>query len=230
MPKKICIITGASKGIGRACAIKFLDRGYTVINASRSNANPIKNDNYLFIKTDVSKEADVKALITKVLKKFKRIDVLVNNSGFGKFANLVDSKTKDFDEMFAVNVRGMYLCIRYVLKSMLKNESGTIVNVSSIAGKNGIQSASIYSATKHAVLGLTQSLMPEVRQKNIRVVAVCPGSVDTNFFDHPGTILNSSRDTILAAEDVAETILMAVNLPERATVSEIEVRPTFPKK
>lgn len=230
MPKKICIITGASKGIGRACAIKFLDSGYTVINASRSNTNPIKNDNYLFIKTDVSKEADVKSLITKVLKKFKRVDVLVNNSGFGKFANLVDSKTKDFDEMFAVNVRGMYLCIRYVLKSMLKNERGTIINISSIAGKNGIQSASIYSATKHAVMGLTQSLMAEVRQKNIRVIAVCPGSVDTNFFDHPGTILNSSRDTILAAEDVAETILMAVNLPERATVSEIEVRPTFPKK
>jgi len=230
MPKKICLITGASKGIGRASAVKFLDNGYTVINASRKDSSPIKNEEYHFIKTDVSKEADVKAMVAKVLKKFGKIDVLVNNSGFGKFANLVDSKTKDFDEMFAVNVRGMYLCTRYVLKSMLKNESGTIINISSIAGKNGIETGSIYCATKHAVMGLTRSLMPEVRKKNVRVMAICPGSVDTNFFDHPGTLLNSSRDTILSPEDIAESVFFGANLPERATMSEIEVRPTNPRK
>ncbi|MEZ4823294.1 MAG: SDR family oxidoreductase [Ignavibacteria bacterium] len=82
----------------------------------------------------------------------------------GRFAKLADSKTKDFDEMFAVNVKGLYLCNRYALKSMLKNKSGTIINISSIAGKNGVATASIYSATKHAVMGLSRSLMAEVRE------------------------------------------------------------------
>jgi len=230
MPKKICLITGASKGIGRACAVKFLDNGYIVINASRSNTNPVKHDDYHFIKTDVAKESDIKNLIAKVLKKFKKIDVLINNAGFGKFALLVDSKTKDFDEMFAVNVRGLYLTTRYAVKSMIKNEEGTIINISSIAGKNGVATASIYSASKHAVMGLSHTLFQEVRKYNIRVVTVCPGSVDTNFFDHPGSMLTSSRESILSGQDIAEACYLSVSLPASATIAEIELRPTNPKK
>lgn len=228
--KKIVLITGASKGIGLSCAKLFLKNNYTVINASRTNPNPLKNKNYHFVKTDVSKEKDVRELFDHVNKKFKCIDVLICNAGFGIFANLVDSKTKDFDEMFAVNVKGVYLCNRYVLNSMLKRKQGTIINISSIAGKNGIATASIYSATKHAVLGLSSSLMAEVRKDNIRVITVCPGSVDTNFFDHPSAQLNSRRDTLLSPDDVAEVCLLSVTLPERALMNEIEIRPLNPVK
>ncbi len=227
---KIIVITGASKGIGLACAKLFLKNNYTVINASRTNVHPLKNKNYHFIKTDVSAESDVKKLFEKVVSDFGKVDVLINNAGFGKFANLTNSKTKDFDEMFAVNVRGLYLCCRYALKSMLERKSGTIINVSSIAGKNGIATASIYCATKHAVMGLSSSLMAEVRKNNIRVVAVCPGSVDTNFFDDPTASLNSRRDTILSADDVAQSCLLSAQLPERALISEIEIRPLNPAK
>lgn len=155
---------------------------------------------------------------------------MINNAGFGLFANLVDSKTEDFDAMFAVNVRGLYLCCRYAVKSMIEKQAGIIINISSIAGKNSVASASIYSATKHAVMGLSSSLFAEVRKHNVRVTTIFPGSVDTRFFDAPGTILNSSRESILAAEDIAESCYLAANLPINATISEIELRPTNPKK
>lgn len=227
--KKIVVITGASKGIGLSCAEIFLKNNYSVISASRSNPNTIKNPDFHFIKTDVSKETDIKKLFQTVIKKFKKIDVLICNSGFGRFANLADSTTKDFDEMFAVNVKGLYLCNRYGVKEMLKKKSGTIINISSIGGKNGVATASIYSATKHAVMGLSRSLMAEVRKDNIRVVTICPGSVDTNFFDHPSAGLTANRKTLLSPDDVAETCLLAVNLPERALINEIEIRPLNPK-
>jgi 3-oxoacyl-[acyl-carrier protein] reductase len=113
---------------------------------------------------------------------------------------------------------------------MLEQKSGTIIIISSIAGKNGVATASIYSATKHAVIGLASSLMAEVRKDNIRVVTVCPGSVDTNFFDQPGTILNSRRETILSPDDVAAACLLAVELPQNALMNEIEIRPLMPSK
>ncbi len=228
--KKIAVITGASKGIGLSCAKAFLKKGFIVVDASRTEAGKIKNKNYMYVKTDISKEKDVKVLIEKVIDRFGRIDVLICNAGFGKFANLIDSKTKDFDSMFEVNVKGVYLSCRYALPHMLEEKSGTIIIVSSIAGKNGVASASIYSATKHAVIGLASSLMAEVRKDNVRVVTVCPGSVDTNFFDQPGTILNSRRETILSPDDVAAACLLAVELPQNALMNEIEIRPLMPSK
>ena len=228
--KKIAVITGASKGIGLSCAKALLKKGYIVVDASRTEAGKIKNKNYMYIKTDISTEKDVKALTEKVIELYGRIDVLICNAGFGKFANLVDSKSRDFDSMFAVNVKGVYLSCRYALPQMLEQKSGTIVIVSSIAGKNGVASASIYSATKHAVIGLASSLMAEVRKDNVRVVTVCPGSVDTNFFDQPGTILNSRRETILSPDDVAAACLLAVELPQNALMNEIEIRPLMPSK
>lgn len=227
---KVVVITGASKGIGRSCAELFLKKKYIVINASRTDSKSIKNKNYYFIKTDVSVEKDVKNLFDRVIKDFKKVDILIANAGFGKFANLVDSKTTEFDDMFAVNVKGLYLCNRYVLKSMIERKSGTIINISSIAGKNGIATASIYSATKHAVMGLSKSLMAEVRKDNIRVVTICPGSADTNFFDDPSAILSADRKTILAAMDVAKVCLFTAELPQNALMNEIEIRPLFPVK
>jgi len=227
---KIVVITGASKGIGKSCADLFLKKGHTVINASRTDPGEIINSKYHFIKTDVSNEHDIKNMTGLVLNKFGKIDVLICNAGFGRFANLFDSTTRDFDEMFNVNVRGVYLCIRYALTSMIENKSGTIIIVSSIAGKNGIATASIYSATKHALMGLASSLMAEVRKDNVRVVTICPGSVNTNFFDDPSAVLNSNRETILSPDEVAEVCLLAAELPQRALLSEIEIRPLNPRK
>lgn len=226
--KKTAVITGGSKGIGLACVRMFIENNYIVVNASRSNTNPVDSQDYHFVKTDVAVEDDVRDLFEKVIADFGKVDVLICNAGFGRFAKLADSTTEDYDEMFAVNVKGLYLCNRYALKSMLERKSGTIINISSISGKNGIATASIYSATKHAVMGLSRSLMAEVRKDNIRVVAICPGSVDTNFFDHPSAELGARRDTILSPDDVAKTCLLAAELPGNALMNEIEIRPLNP--
>lgn len=225
----VAVITGGSKGIGKACVEDFLKEDYIVIDASRTETQN-QNPNFHFIKTDVSNEDDVNNLFDFVKEKFGRLDVLINNAGFGRFAKLADSKTKDYDEMFAVNVKGLYLCTRYALNIMIPQNSGDIINIASIAGKNGVPTASIYCASKHAVMGFSKSLMLEVREHNIRVTVVCPGSVDTNFFDQPGSSMESDTDTILHSEDISAACLLAVRLPARALINEIELRPANPQK
>jgi len=169
--------------------------------------------------------------VKETIAKFKRIDILVNNAGFGLFDHLVNSKTKDFDAMFNTNVRGLYFMTRESLSSMIKQKGGTIINIASIAGKQGFATGTIYCATKHAVMGMSKALMLEVRQHNIRVVAICPGSVDTKFFrPESKTYLSSRNETVLQMNDIAECCLLAASLPMNATVSEIELRPTNPRK
>ena len=229
MQDKIVLITGGSKGIGRACVMEFLNEGYTVVDASRTNV-PVNNPSYHYRETDVSSEESIKRLFDFVIEKFGRLDVLINNAGISKFANLSDSLTEDFDAMFAVNVRGVYLCARYALKLMIPQNSGDIINIASIAGKTAIQTASIYCATKHAVMAISKTLMLEVRKHNIRVAAICPGSVDTDFFNQPGSILNSERSSILSPADVSAACMLIVKSPVRALINEIELRPTNHKK
>ena len=239
LQNKIAVITGAGKGIGKSTAELFLLEGAKVVLASRNKAdlemieydNGDKKGNIVSIAGDISKENTINKIIDETIYKFGKIDILVNNAGFGVFDNLVDSKLEDFDSMFDTNVRALYLLTKSFLPYMIKENSGTIINIASIAGKQGFATGSIYCATKHAVMGLSRALMFEVRQYNIRVVAICPGSVATDFFRNDSkTILSSKKETVLQAKDVAESILFACTLPENATVSEIEVRPTNPRK
>jgi 3-oxoacyl-[acyl-carrier protein] reductase len=127
----------------------------------------------------------------------------------------------------SVNVRSLYLVTRAVLPAMRQRRQGAIVNVASLAGRNGFVGGTAYTASKHAVLGFSRSLMLETRKDNIRVIAICPGSVDTSLLrDQP--MLKSDPSRILQPEDVAATILHALTLPERALVSELDIRPTNP--
>jgi 3-oxoacyl-[acyl-carrier protein] reductase len=190
LQNKIAVITGAGKGIGRAAAKLFLKEGASVVLNSRSKADldsfvkehPDYKDKILTIAGDVSDENVIEKIVIETIKKFSRIDLLVNNAGFGKFDEMVNSTTKDFDDMFNTNVRSLYILTRDFLPYMIKQKEGIIVNIASIAGKNGVPTASIYSATKHAVMGLSRSLMLEVRKHGIPVIAICPGSVATEFF------------------------------------------------
>lgn len=239
LENKAAIITGAGKGIGKAAAELFLREGASVVLNSRNKsdleliaeANKDKRDKILIVAGDISKEDTIKLVIDETLSKFGKADILMNNAGFGIFDDLVDSKTDDFDAMFNTNVRALYLLTKGILPSMIDRKSGTIINIASIAGKNGFATGSIYCATKHAVMGLSRALMLEVRKYNIRVVTVCPGSVATEFFrTESQTTLSSSRESVLHAEDIAETVLLAASLPENATITELEVRPTNPRK
>jgi len=239
LQNKIAVITGAGKGIGKATAELFLKEGAKVVLTSRNKSdleqliaeNKSYKDNISVIAGDISKEETINKVIDETIGNHGRIDILVNNAGFGIFDNLVDSKLEDFDSVFNTNVRSLYLITKGFLPFMIKEQSGTIINIASVAGKQGFATGSIYCASKHAVMGLSRALMLEVRQYNIRVCAVCPGSVATEFFRADSqTTLSSRKESVLQAEDIAETILLAASLPENATLHEIEVRPTNPRK
>jgi 3-oxoacyl-[acyl-carrier protein] reductase len=235
LKNKVAVITGAGKGIGKATASVFLKEGAKLVLVSRTKKDldqinkEWKNykEQFITVCCDVSKEASIKKIVDATIKKFKRIDILVNNAGFGIFAELVKSRLEDFDAMFNTNVRALYLLTKAFLPYMIKQKSGDIINIASIAGKNGVATGSIYSATKHAVMGLTRSLMLEVRKYNIRATSICPGSVDTEFFRQDG--IGFKKETALQSENIAEAILLAVSLPKNALIHEIELRPANPQ-
>jgi 3-oxoacyl-[acyl-carrier protein] reductase len=239
LQNKIAVITGAGKGIGRATAELFIKEGAKAVLTSRNKAdleqiisdNESKKEDITIIAGDISKEDTIQKVIEGTIDKYGRIDILVNNAGFSVFDNMVDSKTEDFDAIFNTNIRALYLVTKGFLPHMIKEQSGTIINIASVAGKQGFATGTIYCASKHAVMGLSRALMLEVRQYNIRVSAICPGSVATDFFrPESQTTLSSSKESVLSAEEIAETILLAASLPGNAMLGEIEIRPTNPRK
>ena len=172
-------------------------------------------------------EADAGRIARTVDDAIGPVDVLVNNAGIAVFKPFLEQSLEEWDRTMATNVRSLYLMTREVLPGMIDRGSGAVVNVASLAGKNGVKDATAYSASKHAVLGFSRSLMLEVRTLGVRVIAICPGSVDTELIRaHEDPDAPPRR--ILHPDDVAATILSALALPERALVSELDVRPSNP--
>ncbi len=231
----IALVTGATQGIGRATALAFGRAGYRVGVCARTAA---KVDELIAelrgegIHTagraaDVGNEADVRAAVRHVSDELGPIDTLINNAGILIAKPIEELTLADWDATMATNLRSLFLVTREVLPEMRRRRRGAIVNVASLAGRSGFAGGTAYTASKHAVLGFSRSLMLEVRRDNIRVIAVCPGSVATGMLrDQP--MLKADPNKILLPEDVAATILQAVRLPERALVSEIDIRPTNP--
>ncbi len=225
---KIAVVTGASRGIGESIANSLADAGATVVLAAR-DANRLetvresiktRGGQAVAILTDVRSADSVAELAVQVEQQFGGADILINNAGYGVFAKVLDMKLEDFDGMFDVNVRGVFLCTKAFLPGMIKRHGGQIVNIASLASKNSFVGGAAYSATKFALLGFARSLMLEVRDYNIRVVTICPGAVNTEFSDHA-----KDAHTIIQPEDIAETTLFALTMPARTNVSEIDVRP-----
>jgi NAD(P)-dependent dehydrogenase (short-subunit alcohol dehydrogenase family) len=175
---------------------------------------------------DISDEAQVRQFVDKAREAFGSVDVLVNNAGFGIFSPVHEMKTEDFDAVLATNLRGVFLMSQMVLQRMVRRRSGTIVTISSIAGKRGYPQGAAYNASKFGVRGLMQSLGLEAREHGIRVVTVLPGNVNTEFFDRANRPLGARAALALHADDIAEAVYAATMLPSRATVSEIEILPT----
>lgn len=229
LKNSVAIVTGASKGIGKSIAHRLAKEGVHTVLASR-NAQVLTslqkqiNDeggHAIAIPTDVSSEQSVHHLISETLKTFGTIDILINNAGVGGFSNIVDSTVEQFDAMMDVNVKGVYLCTRGVLPAMIAQKKGEIINIASLAGKNSFGGGAIYSATKWGLIGFARSLMLEVREHNIRVVTLCPGSVNTGF-----GAKERDEPMIIQPEDVASTVHFVLTMPNRVNVSEIDIRPT----
>ena len=190
--QKVAIITGASSGIGRATAIALAKDGVRVAIAAR-RANESKETLQLvkeaggdgiFIKTDVAREDEVKKLVEITVEKYGKLDYAFNNAGIEEMhTSFVDQTSAVFDNIMNINVKGIWLSMKYEIPQMLKNGGGSIVNTSSVAGVIGFAQMPIYSASKHAVLGLTKSSALEYAKSGIRINAVAPGGVETDMYE-----------------------------------------------
>lgn len=234
-PPKTALVTGASEGIGRATARALGRAGFRVGVCARSLP---KIDGLVRelretgveaagARADVSDPDQVFRMVDDLAGKLGEITVLVNNAGVLIARPFEELTLEDWDQTMAVNLRSLYLVTRAVVPGMRRQGRGTIVNLASLAGRNGFVGGTAYAASKHGVLGFARSLMLELRKENIRVITICPGSVDTGML-HDQPMLKSNAERILKPEDVADTIVQTVCLPERALVSELDIRPTNP--
>lgn len=185
------MVTGGTSGIGKVTALAFGQEGAKVVVSGRRVAEgeavvqSIRQEGgeALFVQADVSREADVQALVAKTLEAYGRLDVAVNNAGVELFKPLTDTTEEEYDRVIDINVKGVFLSLKHQIPALLQSGGGSIINISSVAGQIGMAGASVYIASKHAVNGLTRAAAIEYARQGIRVNAVAPGAIKTEMFD-----------------------------------------------
>lgn len=224
--KKIALITGASRGIGAQIAKTFAQNNYTVIinyNSSQKLAENVVAEiigfggEALAIKADVANKNEVEKMFQTIIKIFGHIDVLVNNAGISLNKLLIDCEEEDFDKIISINLKGTFLASKYALKSMISQQSGCIVNISSFWGQTGGANETLYSASKAGVIGLTKAMAKEYALCNIRVNAVSAGVIKTQMNDEYGENFYEEikqqipTEKIGCPQDVADAVLFLVS-------------------
>jgi len=216
---RLVIITGASSGIGEKMAYKVAESGGNLILLARRKdrlsaiSERIEQKYHVFCQfyeLDVRDFQMIEKTFSKILKDHERIDVLVNNAGMGIFRSVLESSLDEMEAMFEINVYGMIACTKMVLEKMIEQKEGHIINIASQAGKISTPKSSLYAATKHAVLGFTNSLRMEASTHSIFVTAVNPGPIKTDFFelaDPSGKYVQNVSRYMLSSDDVAEKIV-----------------------
>jgi NADP-dependent 3-hydroxy acid dehydrogenase YdfG len=239
MNKPVAIVTGGSRGIGQAIALRFAKEGFAVALVARDRKKLNQTQEMIFssgfekpliVQADLRDLKQVKEIVPKVIKEWGKIDVLVNNAGLGYLKPFLEISPEEYDEMMDVNMRAVFFLTQYTVPQMMNQKSGLILNIASLAGKNGFKSGTGYAASKWALRGFAQCLLPEVREYDIRVVTIFPGSVKTNFSQGGQSPTGTPSQNKIQVEDIAEIAYMAFHIPQRTMVSEIDMRPSNPKK
>jgi len=227
--QEVAIVTGATRGIGRAIAAQLCRLGAQVVVCGRGAREVERaarelgaSGQALGITADVQKLDDVERLVNQTMEIFERIDILVNNAGIGMFGPVDRLAPEEWEQVVNTNLRGAFYTIRAVAPHMMRQGSGHIINISSLAGKNGFAGGTIYCASKFGLMGLSYSAAEDLRGYGIRVSVICPGSVHTEFSPHAG----KNPEKMLKPEDVAHAVAMLVTQRPQSFISEIDLRPT----
>jgi len=230
LQNKIALITGASRGIGQNISYSLAEKGVHAIITARTESKllevkkniTLKGGKVTSIPADLSKESDILNLFDVINKKFGKLEILVNNAAVGIFGKLVDFPIEDFDKIINVNLRAVYLCCQQALKIMIPAGKGHIINISSVVGFKGYPNQTAYTASKHAIMGLTKSLAAEVQEYGICVSAILPGGVDTEFVTQIRPDLD--RSILIPPSDISNTVLYLLSLSDNAMVDQIYIR------
>jgi len=217
---KIVVITGASSGIGEACAIEFAKKGANLVLVARRKEKLLEVEKKLsqynvkiaVIACDISDKSQVKQMCKQVLDEFNQIDILVNNAGFAIYGTISESSIEEIESQMNTNYFGMIYCTKNFLPKMQEQNSGHIVNVASVAASFGLPGIASYCASKFAMLGFSEGLQHELKGTNVKVTVVSPIMVKTNFFDHPSfSSMPKYSPTALNSKTVAKAVLKAAN-------------------
>lgn len=232
---KKAIITGGSRGLGKATALAFAKEGIDVAITGRDKArleetvNELKalGVNATYAIFDVGNQNEVKTSVKQLVKDLGGVDILVNNAGIAAFGNFLEMDAEQWTAIMQTNVMGMYFVTREVLPFLIEKKQGDIINVSSTAGLSGNAGTSAYSASKFAVIGLSEALMKEVRKDNIRVCTLTPSTIASDMSLELG-ITDGDPEKVLQSEDFAQLIVASLQLPRRAMLKSASLWSTNP--
>lgn len=235
LKNKNALITGAGKGIGKAVAIALAKEGVNIILIARTQADideVAQEINTYDVKTlaltaDVADINSVNLAIEKAIASFQTIDILINNAGIAAFGKFLELEPSEWERIIQVNLMGVYYVTRAILPNMIERQTGDIINISSTAGLNGNALTSAYSASKFALLGLTDSLMQEMRKHNIRVTALTPSTVATDMAKELN-LTDGNPEKVMQAEDIAELLIAQLKLNRRVFIKNSSIWSTNP--